>query len=66
MPRPLRGQQTWQGRIEHFRRAWELAPSRDRLSQVSLIFGTESLGWLARVHGLVDPPTLHEAEPDRD
>jgi hypothetical protein len=63
MHRPLRGQQTWQGRIEPFRRGWELAPSLDGLSQTSLIFGTESLGWLARVHGLVDLHALHESTP---
>ena len=63
LQRPLRGQQTWQGRIEPFRHGWELAAGRDRLSQALLPFGTESLGWLACVHGLVDPRALQEPRP---
>jgi hypothetical protein len=64
MQRPLRGQQTWQGRIELFRRGWERGPGRDGISQANLIFGTEPLGWLARVHDLVDPHTLDEPKPE--
>jgi len=63
LQRPLRGQQTWQGRIEPFRRGWELAPGRDGLSPAVLPFGTESLGWLARVHALVGPRALQEPRP---
>lgn len=63
MQRPLHGQQTWQSRIEAFRRGWELAPGRDGLSQAALPLATASLGWLARIHGLVDPHGLHEPAP---
>lgn len=60
MQRPLRGQQTWRGRIEHFRRGWEIAPDRTGLAQSALPFSTEALGWLARVHGLADPREFRE------
>jgi hypothetical protein len=65
LQRPLRGQQTWPGRIEPFRRGWELAPGRDEFSQALQPFGTESLGWLACVHGLVDPQALQEPRDRR-
>jgi hypothetical protein len=68
MQHPLRGQQTWRGRIEPFRRGWEMAPDRTGLAQSALPFSTEALGWLARVHSLADPrefrePAHEEAAP---
>jgi hypothetical protein len=62
LERPLRDEQSRGPLLERFRRGWELAPGRDGLPQV-LAWATEPLGWLARVHDLLDPATLSESLP---
>lgn len=61
LERPLKGQQRWEQWLASFRRGWELAPGRDGLpSSAVLVYDTESLGWLARVHDLIDQETLRQ------
>ncbi len=64
LERPLRGKQRWEHRLASFRRGWEIPPGRDGLpSPAVLVYATESLGWLARVHDLPGPETLREPAP---
>jgi hypothetical protein len=59
--RPLEGQQRWEQRLASFRRGWAIAPGRDGLpSSAVLVCDTESLGWLAQVHDLIDQETLRQ------
>jgi len=61
MERPLIGQQRWEQRRDSFRRGWEIAPGRDGLpNPAGLLYGTVSLGWLARAHDLPGPETFRE------
>jgi hypothetical protein len=61
LERPLVGAQRWQQRVDSFRRGWDAAPGRAGLpGPAVLVHATESLGWLARVHDLPGPQTLHD------
>lgn len=64
LERPLKGQQRWEQRLASFRRGWEIAPGRDGLpGSAVLVYDTESLGWLAQVHDLIDQETLRQPAP---
>lgn len=60
--RPLRDGQSRVPILDRFRRGWELAPDRGELPQ-PVLWATESLGWLARVHDLLDPAELPKLLP---
>ena len=64
MQRPLKGVQRWEQRVGSFRRGWEIAPGREGISSPAVVmYATESLGWLARLHDLPGPETFREPAP---
>ena len=62
LERPLQGQQRWEQRMDSFRRGWEAAPGL-LPGSAGLLYSTQSLGWLARVHDLPGPQTLQKPAP---